>query len=583
MKKFITALLSVAMLAMVVLPTAAIAAPIISYGAPSPSSTDEVAPDPKIVIDSVIATRFKAGDAAQYKMNLKTQMGSAYDVRMRLKGPEGYESNFSFYTSTGWSIISDSLYVDPSPVSPFVLVSGDTPDGTYNVTVEFEYRSRTNETYTCTDVIKIVVHGKSENALQIDSAKFAKAKIGSDNKSKLTVNLVNKSSYSYSNIAISLNTGKSEGFSLYENFNPVSIPSMAAGTSAKANFSVYVNSSVQAGNYPMVFDITYQTSGGEIRSEQLPISVEVDRSADATGKGNTPRIIVEKYSTDVDEIKAGQSFTLDFTLKNTSANVTVSNIKIVVSSVTTSGSSSTSSSSAVFFPSEGSNSFFVDNILPQGTTQNQIKLMAKQDVEPGVYAVLLQLNYEDENGNPLTSEEQISFSVTQEQRLEIQSMNIPTDLTGTTLPISFQYINKGKATIYNLSVSVEGDFIMEGGSQYIGNLTAGYNDYFDNVATTTGEGPLKGTLVLKYEDSSGNELENRTDFNCNVTQMSIDMNMGGDIGTIGPDMGMQPESGVKWYAIAIPVVIVLIAAGIVTVVLLKKKKAKKAMVDDEDD
>ncbi|MEG0691482.1 MAG: hypothetical protein RR444_00165 [Oscillospiraceae bacterium] len=549
----------------------------------NPDPGPSVEYDPKPYIYSIDTTVFQAGDIIAVPIKLSTMEGYASDVRMKLTGPEGKESMFSFYDSTGWIKVGDMS--GDKDIKPYIQVGPSVPDGTYPITVTFSYMAN-GKLNTTTDKINLIVQGKSTNVLYVKSANFAQAQIGKENKSNLVVNIMNPTVSSINDIKVSFNTAGSKGFTLYENVRSVTIPTITSQGSIGATFGVYVDSTVGTGNHPITIDMSYKDATGTVIASSEIIYVQVTRTADAgtDGKGSTARVIVSGYKTDVEEIKAGKEFTLEFTLKNTS-DAAVNNMKVVVSSPTTSGSGANSSSSAVFFPSEGSNSFYIPKITSQGTVTNTIKLMAKQDIEPGVYPVLLKLDYEDDKATAVSTEEQISFSVTQEQRLDVQAMTVPTDtMMGMPIPINFQYINKGKATIYNLSVSVEGDFTLEGGSQYIGNLTAGYNDYFDNTIMPSKEGSLKGEIVLKFENSNGEEQEQRTPITCNVSPM-----LEGDINIPGMGGGIEPIpqeakggilSKVLWIGIPTLVVVVGVLAFLI---IMKKRKAKKVLVEDEED
>ena len=222
--------------------------------------------------------------------------------------------------------------------------------------------------------------------------------------------------------------------------------------------------------------------------------------------------------------------------------------------------------------------------------------MASQDVEPGVYAVSLTIDYEGGTGGPWNAKEEISFPVSQQQRLDIQGFIPPTDgALGSPIPIQFQYINKGKATIYNFSVSVEGNFTMDGGDTYIGNLTAGFNDYFDSSLIATAEGTQKGAIVLKYEDSQGNEKTEKKEFTVNVMPMDQMTGMiGGADGMIDPETGLplDPATGkpMKQGGGILPIIlwsaggVIVIGGGLAGFFIIRKKrKAKKELVEDEED
>lgn len=561
-------------------------------------NTEYVPPaDPKLYISEMISDVYEAGGIKNIQLWLSTSNAHAEDVRMQLVGPEGYVNDFHFYTTTGWFKAGEVS--TQKKVTPAIQVSPNVPDGTYQVTVNYKYTRSATE-FSATEKINLTVHGRSNTVPKISSAAFAKQEIGIDNKTKLTVRIENPSPFPYEDFTISLaNPGAdvNKGFSLYENYDPINLGRLDGETTKEVSYSVYVDSTVVTGNYPLTFHLSYRDGTGAVLTSKEVVTVQLKRTAEADGKGSVPRIIVSNYKIDVEEIKAGKEFTLTFNLKNTSPKTTVKNIKVVLGSTTTSGSGTGtgqggSTSGEVFFPAAGSNSFYISQIAPGGSSEQTIKLMSKQDAEPGVYSVTLKLDYEGDAGQTIpAAEEQIAFSLIQEQRLEVQGMNIPTNgSAGTPLPINFQYINKGKATIYNLSVTVDGDFTLEGGSQYVGNLTPGYNDYFDNVIIPSSEGPLSGAIVLKYEDSAGTEKELRSEFKCEV-MAGGDMggSMGGAvIGGMGegdmPGMAqMVPQGGgFNWLWVIIPGVVLLLAGGVVTVIILKKRK-QRMMVDDEED
>lgn len=522
--------------------------------------------------------------------------GVPFDIRVMVEGEGDYASMFTLDTTTGW----DDVELETAK-QRIIRVSPKLKDGNYRLKFNFTYLCD-NKTKTQSETVNVFVQGNNSNNPYIQSAKFDKAQIGKENKAKLTAKLINPTDCGMNEVRVSLNTEASKGFTLYENYAPVAFSVINANSSKDVTFSIYVDSTVSTGNHPVVFDISYKDYRGNVISNSAAIYAQVTRSPDAEAgsddKTGKPRIIVSKYSVDVKEIKAGQPFTLDFTLENTSAVKGVSNVKVVVDSEagkTSVQGQTGASNSAVFFPSEGSNSFFVEKLASKQTVSKKIKLMASQDVEPGVYPIILKLEYDSDNMPQITSEESISFPVSQEQRLDITGFNIlPDGMVGQPIPINFQYINKGKATIYNFAVHLEGDFTLDGGNVYVGNLTAGYNDYFDSMITPNAEGQQKGAIILKYEDSLGNEKEQRTEFTVNVMPMDeAAMNPdGGMIDGKTPDgMQIDPKTGelipakkgsaVVWIIVS---VVVVLAAGVATFLIIKKKrKAKKELMLNEED
>lgn len=526
---------------------------------------------------------------------------TAKNVKITAEGTGDYVDKFTIVQGSNAYYARDYMY-STQRVETFLKIDASVPDGVYKINIKFNYKTMDDvDSPAVTESCIVYVSGSSNSKPYVKSVSFDKTEIGKDNKAKMIVELVNPTLDRFDGAKLALRNGESKDFTLYENFLPQYIPALEPKSTTKVEFSTYVAPAVVTGNYPVSFDLSFTDKDLIVHSYACPVFVQVKRTADADGgkDGSIPRIIIKSYTTDTKDIKAGKSFVLDFTLENTS-NVAVGNMKVTVGSENVAGSDG-KNTSAIFFPAEGSNSFFIQNLGAKKTVSKQIKLMAKQDVEPGVYPVVLDLEYEDASAKQFKSQENIAFNVSQEQRLEIVGLNIPTNMSaGMSTPVNFQYINKGKSTINNVTIAVEGDFSLEGGDMYIGNLTAGYNDYFDGMIMPSGEGSLKGSLVLKFEDSQGNPKEVRNDFTAEVMAMDMgnmggmDGGMGGNISNIPDGMEIDPKTGelvpIKkglplWIIIGI-VVAVLAVAAVVFLIIRKKLKAKKElkelMTDEED-
>lgn len=609
MKKIVSLIVGISVLTMTMLsafPVTVSATGDTSSRPPAVDNEDLGVRAPELYVYSVETRIVSAGEAYPFNFVVGNRTGYIADkVRISIEGDGDKASLFRFEEGAGY--IEANLGYENKSISTRLKVSPQVKDGSYKLNFKFSYVDYDNNKVERTDSCMIYVQSRNENAPYIKGTSFDKKEIGKENKAKMSVNLYNPTAYPLTDFRISLNSADSKEFTLYENFQPVTVTTIAPGATKNIVFSTYVASTVMSGNYPVKFDISYRDNDGGIVAYSEVVYIQVKRTADAEGGDKdttgTPRIIVAKYSTDVEEIKAGQTFTLDFTLQNTSSTTPVKNMKVVLGSVQTSptGQGNTSTGGDVFFPAAGSNSFFIETLGTKQTSSNQIKLMARKDVEPGVYQVTLDLDYEDSNGKAFKSEENIAFSVAQELRLDMNGFNVPsTSSFGMSIPINFQYINKGKSTISNFSINIEGDFTLDGGDAYIGNLTAGYNDYYDGMIMPKGEGEQKGALVLKYEDANGNAKEQKKEFTCNIMPMSEgdgSINIGGgkpgmvpggqlpDGMMIDPVTGeLVPKTGgFPWVWVIIGGVVV-IGGGLITFLVIKKKrKAKKELMIDEED
>ncbi|MEG0895419.1 MAG: hypothetical protein RSE93_06855, partial [Oscillospiraceae bacterium] len=361
---------------------------------------------------------------------------------------EGDAANFFSISDNDKDYYYIDTFYSKHRVSTNLRIAPNTPDGQYKLNIKISFLNKDDVAKDVTITQTVYVKGQIFSLPYVKNVSFDKDAIGKDNKAKMIVTIVNPTDKAIENISVGLNSDAKTSFSLYENFKPSTILEIPAKDEAKVEFSVYLASGMATGNYPVSFDLSFRENNDIVKAYTEAVFVQVNRTADADGDkaaASTPRIIVGNYSTDVEQIKAGQPFTLKFTLKNTSTATAVKNMKITVSSSMSSGTGATQGTGGeVFFAAEGSNSFYVSALGAGATTEHEIKLMTKQDVEPGVYQVELGLDYEDNNQKQFQTKETIAFPVVQEQRLDVIGLNVPTDaMLGDFIPVNFQYINKG--------------------------------------------------------------------------------------------------------------------------------------------
>jgi hypothetical protein len=81
------------------------------------------------------------------------------------------------------------------------------------------------------------------------------------------------------------------------------------------------------------------------------------------------------------------------------------------------------------------------------------------DAQAKTYTLTANFEYEDANGNEYTATELIGVPVVQESKLEIGELGyMPEAYVGQSTPISVEFFNTGKVTLYNMMVKLEGDF-----------------------------------------------------------------------------------------------------------------------------
>ena len=300
-------------------------------------------------------------------------------------------------------------------------------------------------------------------------------------------------------------------------------------------------------------------------------------SGGSSSDGSVPRVIVTGFDTNPAEVHAGSDFTLTIHLKNTSKKTKVQNMLFELEAPTEGTDEQTSA--PAFLPTSGSNSIYLDGIKADGTADISITLNAKADLLQKPYSINLSMKYEDSQATQIDSSSSISIPVKQDARFEFSEFEISpqTIEVGGEANVMCSLYNLGRIKLYNAKARFEGNGIKKQ-EIFIGNVESGATGSID--AMLEGEkvtnGNSKITMILSYEDESGNISETTKDFELEVTEAVDDsdmyMNTDGDV-----------DAGSSGFPVAPVVVVIVIIAGVVAAVVFVKKKKKKQMLNEEEE
>lgn len=306
----------------------------------------------------------------------------------------------------------------------------------------------------------------------------------------------------------------------------IKLDSIEAGGSKKIDYQFLTTKGAETKNYPINISVQYgdESSSEEVSTLDQFLGVFVlapDEPGDPIK--STPRLIIDRYDFQPNLVRAGENFQMNLSFFNTNSSKTVKNIKIFLTAEANSGTdqNNPSSGSSVFTPVNSSNTFYIDSIAPKGRVDKTITMFTIPDAVAKTHMITANFEYEDNQGEEYTATELIGVPVVQQSRLEIGEVAYSMEAyIGESTPISVEFYNTGKVTLYNMMVRLEGDFQTESGSYYIGNFQNGSSEYFEGYIIPSEPGPLEGEVVFTYEDSTGEEQEVRKDFNLNVLDMS---------------------------------------------------------------
>lgn len=509
-----------------------------------------------------------ASDVITLELKLKN-LGNlrADDVKVTLSGLRS--DGFSLYNTTDVRYI-DLIYGNGSAtVSYDLLPPASGAAGSNELTVSFEYKDSAGSKYN--EQYKIFVPAEEgEGArpnLAFSQISAPRGALTAGQEFNMSFDLKNNGGASARNVKVTLNT---ETGIVVRSMNPVYFDRIEGNKSQKVTFTLYTADDAATKNYPISMNVEYEDAFGNKFTATQYIGVFVENDAGKT----VPRIIIDNYTIDPFPVSAGGEFSLKMSFLNTNKTVDVSNIKVTVTS-----------EDGTFTPTESGNTFYIENIPRTQNVERELVLQAKPDAEQKSYMLTVNFEYEDEKGNPYTAKESISVRVLQSPRLVTGDISMMTEtFVGQPVSVYLDFYNMGKSTLYNLMVSVEGDFQGQGLSYYVGNFEPGRTDYFDASFTPMNPGMQKGAILFTFEDANGKTTEIRKEFELNVMEMAMPEPSFESPGNIpGMEMpGMEKGSSKVsiWIYIGIGAAVV-IAAVVVVIVLRKRAVRRKELSLDE--
>lgn len=507
-------------------------------------------------------------------LNLKnTGTISAKDMRINISGFSN--QGVILYNDVDTKSLQE-LRAGNTELVYFNIVSGkDVGTGTFPLSVNLSYIDDFGGSYTKDFTVYLNLAGAEdiEAELHIDELKYPD-QISANKDFTVTFDVLNTGQSTLKNVEVNYNYPQEF---IAKSNSKIVLKDMAPGERRSVVFKMMAKSETVTESYHSYIETNYYAEGQTPDSAQTTSEYVGLYVLGASEGASKPKLIVEKYDYGDDYVYAGQDFTLDLWIKNTSSAAGTRNIKVTLSS-----------EDNVFTPVDSSSSFFVSNIGPNQVSKHTINLKTKIDASVKIYALTTKMEYEDssgnaydQNNNPFEETEVLSVAVAQPVRLETSELVLPFEIySGQPFYIEQEFYNMGKSTMYNMMVKLEGVQTNEG-SYFVGNFEAGRSDYFSAQIFTQEMGQFDGKLVYSFEDALGNISTVDKDFSYSVIEAPV---FEGEFpgGPIDPGMPMEEPSNNGWVKYAIGAAI-LFAVALFFILRSRKKKrlAKELEALDE--
>lgn len=303
------------------------------------------------------------------------------------------------------------------------------------------------------------------------------------------------------------------------------------------------------------FNVTYRNDEGDLKSGTVSLFVNVRKGLSPTSDKDTttsvPKLIIESYKLSSDKIYAGETFDLEFTIKNTSDSTNLQNVQIHIKDA---------GETATIVPaSGGSNTLYISKIGKGQSSSQKVSLQTAPDAAAKAYTLNVDFSYESASTNAAhTANETIAVPILQKIRLKCDEPTVYDEISylESSTSMSIRMYNMGRSSVYNCIVDVEGNGLKLEESYFGGTLSAGSTLAADISVIPSVAGDIQGTIVISYEDVYGEPGEERLPFTLHVEDPNAGMeNMEGMEGMGGEGMeggmtdpGMEGGSkGFPWW------------------------------------
>lgn len=513
----------------------------------------------------------------------------AKNIKVSLEGLESGKITLAKGLST-----VDITSLEPGNSTPvFFDLKSDTstPAGSYMLTLKYSFvgddATKAPKEGSYSFSIDVLKASKSSTNLEFQNVVFPTKVLSRNQSTTIGFDIVNTGKNQAKNLVVTALSQDQSGLAS-KSVSKVLTKSLDPGQSKHYSFDFITTPSADTKNYPVELKVSYGDGAeGTLDATQIVgVFIKAPKPVDPNAKDTSPvpKLILEEYSFDPEIIEAGMPFKMHLKLYNTNAKKSVRNIKILLTSDAqesvsnnsnnsknsqSSENNNTPSTASVFTPVGSSNTFYVDEIKPGKRVEKEIVFTTVPDTAAKTYTVIANFEYEDAKAEKYQASEQIGIPVVQKAKLDIGDI-VPQGefIVGQENPITVDYFNTGKASLYNVLVKISGKNLkFDIPSSYKGNFSPGSSEQFTVSVTPEKAGKGKFEIEFSYEDSTGKKETLTRDYSFDAQDFSAPE-------TIDE---MPQQSSFNPLLLIIP--LILLGAGAGGFIFYKKRKQNK---NDED-
>lgn len=339
-------------------------------------------------------------------------------------------------------------------------------------------------------------------------------------------------------------------------------------------FDLKMSSERRDGVYPVTVNVSGYDEAGNAITCIYTIYVTITDGKTETIKTTVetptaePVVYISKSEMLPENPMAGEEFTLTVTLKNSLTTKSIRNMLVTVDT-----------GNMQINLLEDSNIFQINSISAGGDTTLTLRLKADTSLPAGKYTITFSFKYDSSKTLNLSSSGTAIIEIKQPANMELVMPRFSDSVTvGETIPLSLQVMNMGRDPMYNVRCVVSGYGFAPSNTGYIGKMEAGSSSttkvdlYIIALNASKGNengsqyGDTTGTITLIYEDESGIEYQQETEFETTVKRPIV------SITQTDNTQEEAEKAASQWWISVLILGGVILAAGITAILFRKKRK-----------
>lgn len=390
------------------------------------------------------------------------------------------------------------------------LIKKEATSGNYPYKLKISYIDNENNTIMSTNeyVLNLGGNTTSKGLLDIENMSVPSNGVTGETPFKATFDLVNKGDGTLENIVVKFD-GNAEIWSQTQGI--IQIKKLVPGERKTIGYTLMGSKQTTSKNVPVTFNITYDAAEGESVNEK---TFDTNSGVLILGSKNeqtAPKMLITKFITSPNTIKPGDTFDLDFSIKNTNDEKNVKNVKMIISSV----DGTTQKTNLI--PVGQSDSLYIAQLQRGGVSDQSVKVMIPNDFNASVCDVKVDLTFEDQDGNKYQDQEVMHLPVQKKLELTTSDVRIGKVLDNS-YSLELDFYNTGKGILKNLMVDLESEYASTNSNYFVGDFQMGKMDIYS--VNITGEIPktITGNVIFTYEDNLGVKVEKKVPFDLSYSK-----------------------------------------------------------------